>query len=164
MTTPAPLPYQGPSDGSRWEADRAHLKALAICHYVWGGLVMLFSCMGIIYIVLGVMMLNDPSFMQNPRSNQPPPPRELGWLFVVMGSAAMLFGWTLGILTIISGRSMQKQRRRIFSLVIAGVNCISFPLGTTLGVFTFIVLCRDSVKRMYEPVYAPAPLPFPPPS
>jgi hypothetical protein len=37
----------------------------------------------------------------------------------------------------------------MFSLVIAGVNCASFPLGTLLGVFTFIVLLRASVRSLY---------------
>ena len=41
------------------------------------------------------------------------------------------------------------RRARTFSLVMAGVNCLSVPLGTTLGVFTFIVLLRESVAAQY---------------
>ena len=36
-----------------------------------------------------------------------------------------------------------------FSLVIAALCCLNMPLGTVLGVFTFIVLTRDSVKAQY---------------
>jgi hypothetical protein len=35
-------------------------------------------------------------------------------------------------------------------MIMAGVNCAWFPFGTVLGVFTFIVLLRTSVRAMYE--------------
>jgi len=38
----------------------------------------------------------------------------------------------------------------MFSLIIAGINCVQFPFGTVLGVFTFVVLLRDSVRELYE--------------
>jgi hypothetical protein len=31
----------------------------------------------------------------------------------------------------------------------AGINCIFIPIGTVLGVFTIIVLTRDSVKELF---------------
>jgi hypothetical protein len=80
----------------------------------------------------------------------PPPPPFLGWMFIGMGSCAIVLGWTAGILTIVSGRCLQRRRARVFSLVMAGVNCLSVPIGTTLGVFTFIVLLRPSVQALYD--------------
>jgi hypothetical protein len=68
-----------------------------------------------------------------------------------MGGCAVFVGWTLGILTIVSGRLISLRRRRTFSLVVAGINCASFPFGTVLGVFTFIVLARPSVRALYPP-------------
>lgn len=35
-------------------------------------------------------------------------------------------------------------------MVVAGVSCLSIPLGTALGVFTFIVLSRPSIVRLFE--------------
>ena len=35
-------------------------------------------------------------------------------------------------------------------MVVAGVACTFAPLGTALGVFTIIVLMRDSVKELFE--------------
>jgi hypothetical protein len=43
-----------------------------------------------------------------------------------------------------------KRRGRIFSLIVAGLNCLCFPFGTVLGVFTFVILLRDSVVEVYE--------------
>jgi hypothetical protein len=62
----------------------------------------------------------------------------------------MLLSLVIGIFTIISGRKLGKQTGRTFSLVVAGINCAVFPFGTVLGVFTIIVLMRDSVRKLYE--------------
>jgi hypothetical protein len=131
-----------PVDGD----DEGHLKAIVICHYVWGGLALLFSCIFIVHIVMGVLMVNG-KFGPNTGPNGPPP--QFGYLFICMGSGFMFLGWALGILTLMSGRAIAKRKWRMFSLVIAGVNCASFPLGTLLGVFTFIVLLRASVRSLY---------------
>jgi hypothetical protein len=37
----------------------------------------------------------------------------------------------------------------MFSLVVTGITCLSFPFGTALGVFTIIVLTRGSVRQLY---------------
>jgi SNF family Na+-dependent transporter len=81
---------------------------------------------------------------------------------IAFGALFMLLALTLGILIIYSGRCIKARRNWIFSLVIAGFMCLSVPLGTALGVFTFIVLLRDSVKRLYG-LPTPPPYPAPPP-
>ena len=48
-----------------------------------------------------------------------------------------------------SGFFLRQRRRRTFSLVMAGINCMNMPLGTVLGVFTVIVLLRESVRQAY---------------
>jgi hypothetical protein len=151
----APLPYMNVLPVDAWPVDRGHLKTLAICHYVWGGLQILFSLLGIFYIVLGLVFVNDPGALGaqavGPPGRPPPPPMPafFGWMFVGMGACVVVLGWTTGILTILSGRGLARVRGRTFSIVMAAINCISFPIGTTLGVFTFIVLLRPSVAALY---------------
>lgn len=131
--------------------DLSHLKTLAICHYVLGGLTMLISCVFLIHVALGIAMVSGVMPMSPPpgQASPPFPPAYFGLIFIVAGSLAVLFGWSMGILTIISGRHLHTQRRRTFSVVIAGIDCLSFPLGTILGIFTFIVLSRPSVIQLY---------------
>jgi hypothetical protein len=131
--------------------DADHLRLLSIFHYVYGGLTAVFSCIFIIHIVIGVMMISGKvPFPNGPGSpNSSAPPAGIGWLFIGMGSAIILVGWTLAALTIVSGRCIARRKARTFSMVVAGVNCLSVPLGTTLGVFTFIVLLRESVAAAY---------------
>jgi hypothetical protein len=149
MSDPQWIPYA--SAAPQASAEAGHLTTLSICHYVWGGLIMLFSSIFIIHIVMGAAMVSGKMPFPTPPANstQPAFPTQIGYVFICMGSGAVGLGWTVGILSIISGRCIARRRRRIFSLVMAGVNCVSFPLGTTLGVFTFIVLLRPSVRGMY---------------
>jgi hypothetical protein len=147
-----PLPYHHLPPGGH-DADLSHLKTLAICHYVWGGLTILLSSVFIFHIVMGVVMLSGGMPFPTPPTTGPaiqPPPDFFGWFFIGIGSFFILLGWTTGILTILSGRRLAQRRSRTFSLVVAGLNCLSVPVGTTLGVFTFIVLFRPSVQALYD--------------
>lgn len=66
-------------------------------------------------------------------------------LYVVIG--VVLVALCVG--NVLSGHYIRKRKNRIFSFIIGGINCMQFPLGTALGVFTFIVLTRESVKMAY---------------
>ena len=151
------LPYQGAWQADSYQSvrDADHLKVLSICHYVWGGVSALLSMCGLFYVFMGLAFANDPSTFSNssarsgPGSGNPPPPEFVGYMFIGMGSAVVLLGSLVGGLTIYSGRCIARRKARTFSLIIAGVNCLSVPVGTVLGVFTFMVLTRDSVRAQY---------------
>ena len=149
-----PLPYhQWPGDPYQQARDAEHLRLLSICHYVWGGIAAVFSMCGLFYVFMGFAFANDPSAFNNTGSGagggNPPPPEFMGYMFIGMGSAIILLGSVVGGLTIYSGRCLAQRRGRGFSMVVAGINCLSVPIGTVLGVFTFMVLTRDSVRSLY---------------
>lgn len=135
--------------------DLEHLKLLAIFHYIVGGLVMLFGCLGLFYVVFGIFLLVDPEALS--RKGEPPPPL-LGAALSIMGLVFTLGGWIFGGLMIYSGRCLRAQKKWMFSLIIAAISCLQVPVGTLLGVFTIVVLSRPSVKRLYG-IAAPAPKP-----
>jgi hypothetical protein len=150
---PAPTPHTPPThaqtDLSGWQRDKdlQHLKMLAIFHYIFGVLTLLGGCVGILYIVLGAFMAANPE--QFTEGAQPPPPPFVGGMLVFMGACLMLVAWGMGVLIIVAGRCLANQRRRTFCIVIAAIMCLSFPLGTLLGVFTIIVLARPSVAALF---------------
>ncbi len=134
--------------------DREHLRLLAIFHYVVGGIEVLFSSFAIIHLIArncddrrSTSSSNHPTARWRPDGF----PHFAGYFFATIGGFVLLFGWTIGGLTIYSGRCIQLRRRRLLSLIMAGINCAWIPFGTILGVFSFIVLARPSVQRMYEP-------------
>ena len=128
--------------------DVEHVKLLAIFYYVWGGLTAFFSLFTIIYIVIGIAALSG-AMSQNGDMNEEEA-QVFGLMFLGMGSCGLLIGVVGSILTIMAGRRMSQFRSRVFCLVMAGLSCLSFPLGTALGIFTFIVLGRPTVIRMFE--------------
>ena len=86
--------------------DLEHLRLLSIFHYVAAGVLGFFSCAFIFHIVFGLIFLLSPEAFDN---GEPPPPF-MGWLFLIMGSAAVLSGWTLAILLIVAGRFLKKTQ------------------------------------------------------
>ena len=77
------------------------------------------------------------------------PPK--AWLvYTILFGFGMLLWLAYGAVTIVSGQMIKRLKYRRLSLIVAGLNCAWFPLGTILGAFTFAVLCRDSVKSLYS--------------
>jgi hypothetical protein len=155
MSQPPPPNYANYAGGDPNAADVSYLKTISILHFVWGGIILFFSLLMLIYIGFGVAIVSGtfaPTPMPVPTTGPAVNgdlPREFGWIFIVFGVVGMVVGLTLGILNIVSGRRIAARRSRVFSFVIAGINCMSFPFGTALGVFTFILLSKEPVKAMY---------------
>lgn len=127
--------------------DQEHLRLLSIFHYVVAGLSALFACFPLIYVILGLIFALAPEKMAN--HGQPPPPVFLGWFFVAFGSFFILLGWAFAACVFAAGRCLAKRKRLLFCQVIGGIECMFMPFGTVLGVFTLLVLTRDSVKPLF---------------
>lgn len=128
--------------------DVEHVKLLAVFHFVFAGLALLgMGFLGLHYFMMHAIFSN-PEMWRGQRGG--PPPQVFLDAFVwfyVFGGAVLLLGL---ILNVMSGIFLLRRKHRLFSLIIAGLNCLQIPFGTALGVFTFIVLCRDSVRELYS--------------
>jgi hypothetical protein len=136
--------------------DREHLQLLAIFHYVVAGLAALFSFFPLLYTTVGVIFI----FAARHGTAKPGeelPPEFLGWIFTVIGSGLFLIGIAMAICILITGRSLALRKRYSFVLVMACIECLFLPFGTILGVFTIIVLSRESVKELFSTTTAQAP-------
>lgn len=134
------------------------LRILSIFHYVVGGLHALFGSFGLIHFFIGLSFVANPSIW-NPPHAQNAPPAWFGWIFLIAGGGFVLFGWTLGVLTVLSGRYIAARKNRMFSIVVGAVNCALMPFGTVLGVFDIILLTNDEVKAIYPETGAHLPPP-----
>jgi hypothetical protein len=143
---PTAVEYFTPAAPSK---DEEHLRLLSLFHYICGGVIAAFSSFALIHVGLGIAMIVNPSAFAG-QGNTPPPPPFVGWIFLIAGGATLLFGWTVGVLTIVSGRMIRARRRWLFSMIIAGVDCLWMPFGTILGIFTFVILSRATVKAIYR--------------
>jgi hypothetical protein len=130
--------------------DEEHLKLLSIGYWVAGGMAAFFSLFGLFYIVVGgvvaVSIAKVPAASVQPNQQ---PPAFMGWIFLAVGLAIFLAAAALAAMRFWTAVSLKRRKSRAFCLVVAGLNCLEFPYGTALGVFTFMVLGRPSVMQLF---------------
>lgn len=126
--------------------DREQLRLLTLFHFILSGL----SLIGIGFIALHFFLMR--SILTSPQVQNAkggPPPEQIFRIFIIV---YIVFACLLVIssgLNLASGICLRRRRLRMFSMVIGGLNCLQVPFGTALGVFTFIVLSRESVRDLY---------------
>ncbi|OGW59571.1 MAG: hypothetical protein A2V83_03205 [Nitrospirae bacterium RBG_16_64_22] len=79
------------------------------------------------------------------------PPAVVGGIFIAIALIGILLTLAYASLLAVAGRFLSRRKHRIFCFVTAGLSLLFAPLGTALGVFTIIVLMRDSVRLLFEP-------------
>ncbi len=127
--------------------DQRDLDLLGIFHFAMAAIAALGGSVPVIHLFIGITMVRDPAFMTGGRGA--PPPFNPGWIFVILGGSLIVLGWTMAFLILFSGISLRQRRRYWLSFVLACIMCLNVPLGTALGVFTLLVLSRQSVKQLY---------------
>jgi len=135
--------------GSPAAKDEEQLNHLVIGHLVVSILIALFACMPLIHLSIGILILVSPQSMGGSGKGGPPP-AFMGLLFAIMGGAFALAGWTLAAFVFAAGRSIKRRKRHLFCIIVAGVSCLFMPFGTALGICSFMVLSRPSVKALFE--------------
>jgi len=125
--------------------DIENLRLLAVFHYVVAGLAGLFSLFPLFHVTMGVLLvagkLGDP--------NEQSADRLFGTLFIIMGICMLVIGFAYAACMALAGRYLTHHRNYIFCLVMAALSCAFFPFGTVLGVFTIMVLQKDSVRQLF---------------
>lgn len=139
MAGPPPLwPQTPPAPGITAE-DRSHLDILKICYLISAALSLLsglfFSLLGAIGLI-GLFSSTQSAAMG------------VFWLVFWFGGGALML--LLAYLEYLVAFSLVEQRRKTLCIVIAAINALNVPLGTALGVFTFIVMFRPQVSAEFD--------------
>lgn len=130
--------------------DDEHLKLLSYGYLFSGVMTALFSLLGLLYAVMGLVMSSI--FAAAARSGAQTdamPPESLGTLFGIFGLVFFLFAISLAIIKFVAASCIRRRKSRTFCQVVAGVTCFGIPYGTCLGVCTFMVLGRESVVQQF---------------
>jgi hypothetical protein len=117
--------------------DAEHLKLLVIFYYISSGLSCLGGLFGIFYAGMGLMF-------QRMESSAP------SSLFLLIGVVIIVISLAMAVGSFLTARWLSARKNKTFCMVIAGFSCLNIPLGTALGVFTFIVLSRPSVSGLFD--------------
>ena len=129
--------------------DENHLRILSVLHYVLAGITAVFSLLPGVYIVLGLVMMFAPQAFGGHGEQ---PPAFIGVIFLMFGGGFMLAGFILAGVVVAAGRFLATRTHYTFCLVIAGIECIFMPFGTVLGVFTIVILMRESARQLFGQV------------
>jgi hypothetical protein len=141
---PPPLP-------DRRKTDASNVRLLAIFHFILAGLSLLgISGLAMHYLMMHAIISNPAGVTGTPGATPPPNPEAFfaifRWFYIAMGGFMVL----ASLANFISGWCMFRRKARVLSMVVAGIDCMALPFGTMLGVFTLIILSRDSVLELYE--------------
>ena len=150
LNRPSPPPSTSPPEAAiqnQQRRDDEQVRLLAIFHFVFAGLALVgigFLC---VHYAIMHTAFSNPEMWKSQRETMPPKAflDAFIWFYLFMG-LILLSGLVANVL---SGLFLWQRRHRVFSLVIGALNCIQVPFGTVLGVFTIIVLSRESVRKLY---------------
>jgi hypothetical protein len=123
--------------------DLEHLNLLSKGYYIYGILSALFYLIPLIFIIVGIFIITGKILQKDAEIVQ------MGPQFLIIGVIMFFYGQITSIATIFAGKYIKNNKNHLFCLIIAGFNCMFFPIGTALGVFTFVVLLRESVKKLF---------------
>ena len=128
--------------------DESHLQVLKICYYVFSGL----GILGLLFLLAHFMIMDavfsHEELFKNEQGGPPP-----AFLMDVLSSLYLIIGVVILVTIVLNfmcARAISQRERTTLIMINAGITCLSFPLGTTLGVFTFIICSRPSIKTLFE--------------
>lgn len=156
MSYQQPNPWQTPRSAAdtdpqaEWQRrqDADHLNLLSIFYYVsagWYGLQTL--GVGAYFALLGTVFTSSGPGMRNGEA------AAVGSVMLGVGSLACLFSIAVVVLMVYAAKSIKERKNSTLIYIAAGLNCLHVPLGTALGVFTFIVMSRPTVRELFQPGY-----------
>jgi hypothetical protein len=130
------------------DQDAEQLRLLSIFHYVVAGFGVFGMCfMGFHYYMMSTIFMN-PRMWEESQKGGPPPEvffDAFKWVYVAAG---LVFLVDI-VMNVLAAGALARRRNRTLCFITSGLNCLQFPLGTLLGVFTIIVLNRDSVRAKF---------------
>ncbi|WP_339733707.1 hypothetical protein [uncultured Gimesia sp.] len=71
-------------------------------------------------------------------------------LLLGFGFVLFLIGVVVLFCIILTGQSLARYENYQYCLIIAVLECLIFPIGTILGIYTILVLRRPSVKELFS--------------
>lgn len=135
------------------QKDAEHLKLLSIFHFILAGISLVMIAFLTLHYFMMSTVFSDPGIWggQGDKGSGPPPEiffeflQLFVWVYLFMGLVALCYC----VANVLSDVFLLQRKYRMFSIVVAVLNCIRMPFGTALGAFTLVVLLRESVQEAY---------------
>ena len=140
-TQSSPDPLSAPTEAAV-EHTREHLRLLGIFYILFGLLALpLLAAFGFHGLILDQVLANTPD---------PELRDSIERIAGMIGVAVFLLVLIHVVAGFYIGACFRKQRHHTLCLIAAIFACLSFPLGTILGVFSIVVLMKPEAKYLFE--------------
>ena len=131
--------------------DANHLQLLEIGFYISGALTafrfLWFLMMVGFFCTMGFVVSKLPQHSLQGANH--PPPALFFFMFAAIFGFIIILALIFAALEIYAGRCLKQRRHPLLIQIVAGIYCLSIPWGTALGVCTFMVLNRPSVRALF---------------
>jgi len=127
--------------------DSEHLRLLRRAYFVSAAVAGFYVGMGLLYVVMGATLGNivDSIPTTSGQSGEAFPKA----FFMIFGLIFTLVGTVLGLLRLYTAKCLRLRTSLWVCHLTAALACLEIPWGTALGVTTFVILSRDSVRAMF---------------
>ena len=132
--------------------DEEHLRLLRLGYLVSGAMSALFAVFPLFYVAIGLFFVRGT--WRTVRGDADLDSRYFGWLVVAVGLSLFVFLAGNAVVKLAAARAIGQRRGHTFCLVTAALTTLGIPWGTVLGIVSFIVLERPSVKALFVPATA----------
>jgi len=129
--------------------DEQALRTLSIFTYIWAALCLTGVVLGTGWLIAGQALSNVDKGAWGTDPDMPVDDMMNGTLMSRFGVALIVGMSALAILHFVAARSLRRKKNPVVIYISAAIACLSVPLGTTLGIFTFIVMTRPGVKALF---------------
>jgi hypothetical protein len=143
--------------------DAEHLSALSIGHFILSAVALLGAVPMVVYGVAGAKLVDelgsDLSMAMgdipghggtSPFGGSPETMiQDLGTLVTTLIVVSVILALVAAVHLLLVGVQIRRRQWWTFCYLTGWGECLMFPFGTILGVFTIIVLARPSVKRLF---------------
>jgi hypothetical protein len=138
--------------------DEEHLRLLGIFWYIFSALRAFVALMLMLYlgIALCLAIFGVAAGAAAASSSHDPsdkfamiPIAFFGLFFIALFAFILLWTLLFAFLDYKVGQSLKLRKNITLCYIMAGIMCLSVPFGLALGIFTFVVLSRPSVKATF---------------
>lgn len=125
--------------------DNEHLRLLRIGYLIAGGTTLFATIIGLFYMGIGIFFASMLSSLDTTGE----PNEFMSVVFIGIGAAIVLVLSAVGALQLLTAKYLRERRNHTLCQVAAALTCLSMPWGTAVGVATFMVLGRTSVRQQF---------------
>lgn len=125
--------------------DNEHLRLLRIGYLIAGGTTLFATIIGLFYMGIGIFFAS----MLGTLDTTGEPNEFMSVVFIGIGAAIVLVLGAVGALQLLTAKYLRERRNHTLCQVAAALTCLSMPWGTAVGVATFMVLGRPSVRQQF---------------